>query len=176
VTLIILFVSAVSMVLTIAFVRGCKLLPMKHIYHLAFPPEDLYRPIVVDNFLFHKEGFTRTYRLEPKYLDVYSIGFFSEKQDISSEDNFKGKIKAEFFWKEKLLCEKIVTSQTAAYYADGDKAMKHYKKVFLMDFEIPLQGKYKKDISVKLIVLQPDKELEKYSDSLKLFIAVNSIP
>jgi hypothetical protein len=43
---------------------------MRHICHLAFPPSDLLYPIVVDDFAFWEMGFSKTYTLTPKYLDI----------------------------------------------------------------------------------------------------------
>ena len=47
----------------------------RHIWHLTFPPEDLYEPIVVDEFKFHEKGFEKRYVLKPKYLDGYVLEF-----------------------------------------------------------------------------------------------------
>ncbi len=35
---------------------------------------------------------------------------------------------------------------------------------------------YKDDISITLTVLEPDQELKKYADSIKLYIAVSATP
>ncbi len=164
----------------LAFVKITKgFIPMptiRHILHLTFPPEDLYEPIVVDEFKFHEKGFEKRYVLKPKYLGGYMIGFVSGKQNIPQKETFKGKIKVEFFWKDTFLFEKTVTSQRAAVDADNDKTMKYYKKVILVSFEVPLQGKYKDDISVRLTVLEADENLKKYGNSIKLFIGVSPIP
>ena len=149
---------------------------MRHILHLAFPPEDLYEPIVIDEFLFYEKGFTRTYRLTPKYLDSYTIGLISDTQNILGGYKFSGKLKAEFFWNNKFLFEKIAISQVSTYYADGDKKMEYLKKVFLINFDVPLKGKYKDDIDIRLTVLEPDENLKQYGDSIKIFIGVSSIP
>jgi len=175
VSVIVLFVLGL---LVLKIVNGFVPTPLRirHLSHLAFPPKNLYNPIIIDDFPFHEAGYTKTYPLKPKYLDIYSIGYFTEKQNISSKDKFKGKIKAEFFYKGKFLFEKTTTSQIAAGYADGDRKMEYFKDVFLMDFEIPLQKKYKKGISVRLTVLEPYEGLKKYGNSVKLFIGVSSIP
>ena len=54
--------------------------------------------------------------------------------------------------------------------------MKFYKKVILIDFEIPLLEKYENEIKVKLTVLKADEKLKKYADSTKLFIGVSPLP
>ena len=48
-----------------------------------------------------------------------------------------------------------------------------YEAIMLYEFEVPLQKKYIKDISVKITVLEPDPGLEKINDSTTLYIAVS---
>ncbi len=146
----------------------------RHILHLASPPEDLYKPIITDDFLFYEKGFTKTYQLKPKYLDRYMIGLVSEKQNISWGYKFSGKIKAEFFWKDTFLFEKIITSSYASGQADNNT--KYFKNTYLSNFEVPLNGKYKDDISVRLTVIEPDEQLREYGDTIKLTIGVSAIP
>ena len=146
----------------------------RHLLHLASPPEDLYKPIITDDFLFYEKGFTRTYSLQPKYLDFYNIGFLVENCNLSSKYKFSGKVKVDFYWKDKLLCSKQIISQISAAYSNSD--LKHFSDVLLLSFEIPFQGKYKDDISVRLTVLEPDEGLKEYGDSIKLFIGVSPIP
>lgn len=163
-------------ILLVKAIKGFVPLPIgaRHLINLIIQPKDLYQPIITDNFIFYEEGFTKTYFLEPKHLDIYEIGFLAEKADISSKYKFKGKLKAEFFWKDKLLFDKIVSSYNAAWSVNGDT--EHFKEVSLLKFEIPLQGKYKNDVSIRLTVLEPDQELKKYADSTKLYIAVSAVP
>ena len=166
-------------VLVFFFVAFIKILifpspGIRHLLHLAFPPEDLYESIVTDDFLFYEKGFTKTYQLKPKYLDRYMIGLVSEKQNISWGYKFSGKIKAEFFWKDTFLFEKIITSSYASGQADNNT--KYFKNTYLSNFEVPLNGKYKDDISVRLTVIEPDEQLREYGDTIKLFIGVSAIP
>ncbi|MEW6096322.1 MAG: hypothetical protein AB1567_07335 [bacterium] len=164
-------------ILSLKVIKGFIPLPIgvRHVFNRIIAPKDLYYPIVTDNFLFHEKGFTNTYLLHPKYLDLYELGFSSTGgEGISSKYKFKGKIQLEFFWKDKLLFKKIASAIDTAWYAEGD--MTKYKAVSLMSFEIPLQRKYKNDVSIKLTVLEPDQELKKYGDSIKLYIAVSATP
>lgn len=158
------------------FINGFIPLPIwiRHIINMTIAPKDLYQPVTVDNFLFYEQGFTKSYSVNPKYLDIYDIGFIVEKNGIESSYKFKGRIKVEFYWKDKFLFDSMITSMDQAIYAQND--MTHYKQISLFDFNVPLQGKYKDDIYVKLTVLEPDKDLEKYHDLIKLYIAVSSSP
>ncbi len=170
-----LIVGIASIVVIIAL-KGFMPLPIgsRHLMHLVSPPRDLYKPIIIDNFLFYEKGFSRTYSLQPKYLDIYEIGFFSDKKVILSSYKFQGKLKVEFFYKDKFLFEKIVTSYKAAWLANGDSD--HFKEISLLAFEMPLLGKYKNDVSIKIAVLEPDIQLEAFKNSVKLYISVSAIP
>ena len=103
----------------------------------------------------------------------YNIGFSAETNDLPSKYKFNGKIKADFYWKDKFLFSKEITSLISASYANND--IEHYSDVRLLRFEIPLQRKYKEDISVQLTVLEPDESLKQYGDSIKLFVKVGSL-
>ena len=112
--------------------------------------------------------------MKPKYLDFYEIGLHSPIDPLSASFRFQGRIKAQFFSKDELLFEKEIGSQIAGVYIEGD--MKHYKNVSLLNFEMPLLGKYIDDVSVKLTVSKPDINLKKYANSVKIYIAVSAIP
>ena len=173
--LTILFLAVLSLLSMKAF-RGFFPFPMflRHFFHLAVGPKDIYEPILVDTFKFYEKGFSKTYLLQVKYLDSYEIGFLSTKQNIAKNYEFDGKLKVEFLYKNKLIFESVTTSILTAGYAEGD--MEHYKEVSLLDFVIPLKGRYKNHISVKLTVLEPDKQLENFGDSIKLYIGVSATP
>lgn len=144
---------------------------IRHFVHLAVSPEGLYKPIIVDKFLFYEKGFTKTYRLKPTYLDIYEIGFSVGGEGITSKYKFREKLKVEFFWKDKFLFEDIITSQKYGVYKEKD--MGHFKQIVLYNFDIPLQKKHTKDISIKITVLEPDEELEKFGDLIELYIKVS---
>ena len=146
----------------------------RHLLHLMTQPEDLYEPIMVDAFPFWQSGFSKSYSLSPRYMDFYELGFSVVDGGILSREKFDGKVKVEFFHEGNLVSEHEITSIQRGVYAGEDMTL--YKKVSLLDFEIPLQGKYKKDISVRLTVLDADQKLEKYGDSLQMYIAVSTSP
>jgi len=148
---------------------------VRHFFHLISAPKDMYHPIITDNYLFHKQGFSKTYFLKPKYLDIYEIGFISKAPNqIYSNYRFKGEVRVEFFYKEILLFDKVIKSTLSANYSDKD--MGHYRSVSLLTFQIPLNGKYKNNISLRLTVVQPDVQLKSYANSIILYIAVSAIP
>ena len=147
---------------------------IRHLVHLITQPKDLYEPIVVDAFPFWELGFSKSYSLVPKYMDIYEIGLLATDENLSSKEKFTGKVKVEFLCKDKIISEHEITAIHGGVYAGKD--MTRYKKVSLMSFEMPVQGKYKKDISVRMTVLKSDQNLKKYGDSLQMYIAVSSSP
>ena len=146
-------------------------LGLRWIVHRINPPEDLYKPIMVDAVPLWEAGFSKSYSLIPKYMDVYEIGLLSTNGSLFSKEDFSGKLKVEFLWKGKVLSECVITSIERGVY--GTNSMTQLKAVSLMTFEIPLQAKYRENISVRLTVLEAFKNLKKYDDSLQLYIAVS---
>ena len=147
---------------------------VRHLVHLAVLPKDLYEPIVVDTFLFWEDGFSKSYSLNPKYMDIYEIGLLATDENLSSKEKFTGTVKVEFLWQGKVVSEYEITSFQSGVYAGND--MTRYKKASLLSFGIPLQGKYEKDISIRMTVLEVDQNLKKYGGSLRMYIAVSASP
>ena len=174
--IIIVLLSFFSGVLILRSIKGFFPLPVgiRHFVDSMIGHKDLYKPIVMDRFLFSEKNFSKTYSLNPTYLDIYEIGFSIDNSGIESTYKFKGKLKVEFFWKDKFLFDGVITSWDSAVYAKGD--MTRYKQISLYKFDIPLQKKYIKDINIRLTVLEPDGELKMFSDLINLYIAVSASP
>jgi hypothetical protein len=178
----ILLFLILSVILSFVILKGVSLLPTSliHFLHLIVTPEDLYDPIVYDEFLFYNKGYSKTYSLKTKYNDYYSIGIIFENRDMPSgyatnpKYTFNGKLKIEFFYKDLLVSSEIVSSYVRFLYSKND--MNYLEKISLSVFEVPLMGKYKKDISVMVSVLEPDNELKNYADSARLYIGISGTP
>lgn len=171
-----LIISLISLIFCVKFIKGFIPIPIgiRHTLHLMFPPKDLFNPIIEDNFKFYEKEYSKVYKLDAKYIDFYKIGVKFKKDGISSKYKFNGKIKAEFFHKDNLLSEEMITSIKSGVFLDN--SMEKYKEFSFLKFTIPLVAKHIRDISVKLTVLNPDPELEKYKDSIKLYIGVSATP
>lgn len=152
----------------------CFTLKIRHFYHLFIQPKDLYEPIIEDRFPFHEKGFSKIYKLKPKYFDYYNLGISFEKNNISYKYKFNGKLLVEFFYRQKLISSSTVNKIIAGWPAEKDGSK--YRKIALLNFPIPINKKYKKDISLKITVLEVDEVLKKHKNSLRLFVAVSSIP
>jgi hypothetical protein len=147
---------------------------VRHLVHLYIEPKNLYQPIVLDKFMFHEYGYTKSYYLFPKYYDLYEIGFLINGTGIETTYKFKGRIKAEFFCKDRFLFDKIITSMDQAWF--NEKDMHYYKRISLLKFEIPIQNKYVNDLSIRLTVTEPDFYLKSRSDFISLYISVSPSP
>jgi len=78
--------------LTLKLMRGYILpLPIgvRHFINTMFAPKDLYQPIIVDKFLFHDQGFTKTYPIKQKYFDIYEVGILVDGSGIESTYKFR---------------------------------------------------------------------------------------
>jgi hypothetical protein len=178
----ILLFLILSVILSFVILKGVSLLPTRfmHFLHLIVTPRDIYNPIVYDEFIFYSKGYTKIYPLETKYNDYYEIGIVFKNEDMpsgyatKSKYTFNGKIKIDFFYKDLHVSSKIISSYFSVTYKKND--MNYLEKISLSIFEVPLMGKYKKDISVRVSVLEPDNELKNYADSAKLYIGISGTP
>ncbi|NLD88045.1 MAG: hypothetical protein GX633_07280 [Clostridiales bacterium] len=174
---ILLTITAVG-VTTAAFGLGKEVFPLpigvRHLINTIIAPKDLYDPIVEDRFVFYLKGYEKVYDLKPKYLDVYELGFSAGDSGIDSRYRFKGCLRAVFYSGNKAIYECLISSQKSAWYIKED--MTRYRSISLLTFDVPIKGKYVNDLKVKLTVLEPDVQLEKYRDQIKLHIAVSGIP
>lgn len=88
----------------------------RHLVHLVVQPKDLYEPVLIDEFPFNKEGFSKEYIIKPKYIDIYEIGFFDESCSIPSAYRFDGKMRLQIIQNEKIIYENdIMTMKSASY-------------------------------------------------------------
>ena len=145
----------------------------RHLVHLALPPKDLYEPVLIDEFPFDKEGFSKEYSIKPKYIDIYEIGFFDESCSIPSTYRFDGKIELQIIQNEKIIYRKDIMAMESASYSKQD--MNFYKKVVLTTFEFPVK-KFKKDMILRVTVLKKDDKIDLFIDKIKLYVCVSSIP
>lgn len=167
---------AILFSVVLAIVVGRILMPVSawHVFHLLVAPKGLYDPIVIDRFPFDKKAFAKTYELNPKYFDYYHLSIQFLNEDVSSKYRFSGKLLVEFLYKNKLISTKTINKQIAAWYVKND--ISRYRKISLLRFEIPIEHKYSKNLSIRVTVLEVDEELKKYRESTMLNIAVSAIP
>ncbi len=172
----IIFIIFLLVVILSALLKNLIPIPLniRHICHLVVAPKDLYKPIVADNFPFDKKGASKTYKLNPKYFDFYDISIQFLNRNISSRYKFSGSLSVDFMYKGEVVSTNIADRKISAWYAEND--LSKYKRISLLNFEIPVNKKYKDHISVRITVLEVDQELVKYKNSIKLHIAVSAIP
>ena len=172
-----LFALPVCLVIVLClclFLLSNKSIGYWHFYHLVFSSNRLYIPILTENFSFHTKGFSRKFKFKPKYRDFHELGYLTEDKNGFDTDKFSGKLKIEFFKNNLLIDESIVTKSKSATYLGKD--LEHYSDVAIYYFVIPTRGFFLDEILVRITVLEPDKELEKYEDNLELYIRVSPVP
>lgn len=133
--------------------------------HFVFQPDDYLDPLIVDQFMFKEKGYSKTYFLPYKYPQIYAIKMSRGKNDLLIINGLTGKLKAEFFYQDRLLFEKESTC------LDGSMSDTITE---LIEFVMPLDNKYKSDLSVTITVLEPFKELEAFDRPLFIQIGVIS--
>lgn len=138
-------------------VRYTEIIPT---IYFIFQPEDYYEPLISDEFVFYQKGYSKTYLLPYKYPGVHAIKLVRGNNDLSKTNGLTGKLKAEFFYKEQLLFEEVST---------GIDPCLTNRVIYLLEFFMPLNNRYKKDISVRITVLEPYMELEQFG---RLYIEI----
>jgi hypothetical protein len=133
--------------------------------HFLFEPDDYYDPLIKDEFMFDEKGYSKTYLLPYKYPQKYAIKILRGENKPSKINGLTGKLKAEFFYENKLLFEKY-SARLDVSFTDT--------VIELIEFTMPLNNKYKSSTSVRLTVLEPFKELEEFDEPLLIKIGVIS--
>ena len=167
--LILLFLLVLSMPLIAAFLQIPFLSPMglRHLVNITFFSKDLCEPIIVDKFSFGQKSFTKTYKLKPKYLDYYEVNLFSKKEDIPIKFNYTGKLEIIVIHKNKIVFMDISSSEIAGYLSRRDPS-NYIKRIALSRFALP----YKKDVYLKVTVLEPVEGMEEFKESISLSVSV----
>jgi hypothetical protein len=151
-----------------------------HLYYLVFPPQDKYQPLVMDNFNFYEKDYSTEYKFKPKYRDIHELGFMIKPNVLPSGwggnkgYSFSGKLKLELFHKDTLVDEAIITKHLAHSFQQD--SMDYISNVSLYNFSIPIKGFFLKETTLRVVVLEPDKSLEKYKNNIDLIIRVSPVP
>jgi hypothetical protein len=136
--------------------------------------EKLYKPIVSEKFSLFEKNYSKIFKLNYKYKDRYSFGITNADIGFSGSFEFSGVLKLEFFAKGEKLYEEIVDKQDVKWYLTGSE--NRFKQITLSYFDIPLQGRYKKDLSVKVTVIEPDPNMKEFGDTVNVVIGVSATP
>jgi len=145
-----------------------------HLLHLAFPPGDLYTPVATNSIAFQSEGTTVELNFVPKYKDRYEVGIFAIGDPIPASYEFSGELSVEFIQSGETISSQTITKFSSGTYAG--KNMDKYSSRAFCSFDVPLQGRSMDEITVKISVLKPDQEFEKFKDQVKAWIRVSPIP
>lgn len=146
----------------------------RHLLHLAFPPDNLYVPVATNSIALHLEGAVTEFRFTPKYKDTYEVGLFAIGDPIPATYKFSGELRVEFIQSGQTISSQTVTSFSSGTYAGT--GMDHYKSRAFCSFGVPLQGRSMDEITVRVHVLKPDQEFEKFKDKVKAWVRVSPIP
>ena len=142
-----------------------------HFYYMIFSkPDDLKKTIILEDFSFDKKGEQKLYKLNFKHVAMYDISIIDKNEKIPIGFQFKGKIRLDFYHKDKIVDSKLI--ETVEEMAYSKKSMKYYKSILLHTFGIPIKGE-KEDLSVKVTVIEPDKKLSECCSELQLCISVS---
>lgn len=147
---------------------------VNHLLNQVNAPSDLYDPIIEDACFLWEKGRVVTYPLIPKYHDIYEVGLRCDGDLIPCNYVFDGKLLVEFLEGGRVIKSEIVNSILTRSFAGND--MNFDNRLELLRFNLPLDGKYWENVSLKVTVLQPAEILKKYEHGLKFYVAVSSTP
>jgi len=91
------------------------------------------------------------------------------------ESLFEGVLRAEFYWKDKFLFEKICNGANIGHMTEfvrPDDEFHYLHSAYMIFFDVPLDSKYIDGISVKLTVTKPFEKLAKSESAITLFIGM----
>ena len=120
---IFLIAPVIIIIVFLLFLFSSKGVGYWHVYHLVTEPQDLYAPIVVDDFHFYTKDYAKEYALNPKYRDTHEVIIASAPNTIPSgwgkekrSYEFEGRIKFELFSHgEKILEEEVADWDSIGY-------------------------------------------------------------
>ncbi len=143
-----------------------------HYYYLIFSrPDDLKKTIILDDFNFNKKGEQKLYKLNFKHVALYDIALIDKNEKIPVGFHFKGKIRLDFYHKDKIINSKLIETVDTMIYSN--KNDRFFKSLNFHSFGIPIKGETE-DLSVKVTVIEPDKKLSECCSELQLCINVSS--
>ena len=175
--ILILSMSLVVVILVIFFIAS-RMHTISRLLHLAFPPTDLYIPIVLDESFRADINKSTSYDIACGYLDIYEVGILTERKVLPSglysnsneTFSFKGKFKIRIQNNSKIIREIIVSEPIAMwFFKENDNYISHFA---LVTFPMPF---YCEKLRLEITVLSPDQSLQLLA-SPKLYIRVSPIP
>ena len=125
-----------------------------------FPPKDIHTPVTIEPFSLWDADFSRTYDFSPRYLNRYQIGYFAEGQNLSSQDQFSGKLRVDLLLDERTVLTREVISTKGGLYAEMNGNEMMYKSFYLLEFSIPpemMKKEFRNNIRIKITVLDADE-------------------
>lgn len=143
---------------------------LHHFMHLKNPPEDLYNPLVLDEFDFGEKGFSKTYKVLPKFKDFHEVGVVFDESGFEAKHKYSGLLKIVFMCGNSIILRKQIDRFNRAWFLDNN--MEKIKKLSFITFESSLCENYS-EIDIKLTVERPDIVL---SQKGRLYISVSAVP
>ncbi len=130
-----------------------------------------YSHQVEEDFRLDIRGYSKTINLNLKYLDKYTLDITNGDIGFPGSYKFNGKLQLQFFYKDRLVRELEVVRQGVAWDMTNKKG-DIYKEISLAYFQIPLDNKYKDNLSLKVTVIKPDTNIGEFGKELKIVIGV----
>jgi len=178
-TLILLLLISVflSLVYTRVIILPKGVRHFLYLYHHIIRPEGFFDPIILGKFNFGEKGFSQDYKINPRYSNVYVIGLRVNDNIFSPKHRrFLGKFKLELYENDTLLDSKEITEIIGVRGSmNGTPGLDFYPAGVIYKLEIPVDGKYKNNVRLRLTVIESDSNYKKYQDSTTIFLQADSL-
>jgi hypothetical protein len=146
------------------------------------------RVVEDDNFLFYRDGYSKIYTLNSSYYVAHRILLIPESKSVPIEFEYSGEIRIEIFDSNNNLLKSTLVNNfnviwrkgNSDYYGNhliyGGKQRRYASSVFAFELgTIPfdlvrLKWKRLKNMKIRITVIKPDKDLQKFCKSATLVI------
>lgn len=136
-----------------------------------------YNSQIIEDFRLDIKGYSKTFDLNLKYFDTYSLGVTNGNIGFPEKYKFNGKLRLQFYYKNRVVRDEEVTKWHVAWDMTGNNGKRGYhKEITLAYFKFPLDHKYKDNVTLRVTVIEPDVQISEFGKELKIVIGVSATP
>jgi hypothetical protein len=117
--------------------------------------------IFEEHFPIWESGAEIQIELQPEYTSEYFLTMTFQEEHRDKDFTYSGRLRLEIF--HRGILKKTIEIGQGAVFSNGWST---HQTVWLASFYLPLEDRYWENLSLRLTVLEPDKNLEKYSESM----------
>ena len=141
-----------------------------HLMHLAFPPRDLFEPVLVKRGLLASPGQTYEFSFNPKYCDLYELGFREGLEPVPSAYRPSVRVEAKISLGDEVVANIDTKKPKRVAYAKSGEGI---QKIAFGSFGLPSS---RESAQITLHVSTPDGSADEILSSMEFYVAVSGSP